>query len=689
MVILLAFNVTVMAQIEARWLAVGSMHNFYTSNGVEREHALVSSQQYGLRWPAIFQFQDMQAAKAMWIGANNFTDENGVNFEKKVVHVGPRVSGANSFYTTDMKTVSRFAPPVVSVDGIESFQLPLDNDEVDPNMDADRMIVNTVNSALGLTMERRIMQFSQEFHDNYHVMEYTFTNTGNVNDNSTIELPSTTLEDVYIFFQWRYSVVRQTRYVIGNATGWGLNAMVDRFGDGVGPDYGTDGTGIRGHFVWHGKFPQFTTYDNIGGPIWVPNTVNGFLEPSDSTGRLGAYHFVGNAVIHADTSPSDPTDDLTQPRTMSQVPSDDRLNSGNDPFNRARMIDEYALMATGRTNRHAYLVEPGGPDAFVAPTRDPSLGTSGGWSASSGFGPYTIAPGESIRIVIAEGASGISRIVANETGAAFKAGDITALEKNQVVFQGRDSLMQTFMRTKANFDGGYNLPREPRPPSVFNINSGGDGIYLDWEYPDSEVSNITGFRIYRANTRYDNLDYFMIGEVGPNVREFEDTDNTPVTVQNPEGGPSRGRDYFYYIQAVGTPALNTGAALTPAGELLSSRYYTQSYDAARLQRPAGESMSDIRIVPNPFVISAASEIRLGRRAEARLAFYEIPGRAKISIYTELGELIRTIEHTDGSGDTFWDLNTNWRQRISSGVYIAVIENLETGEVATRKFVVVF
>ena len=92
----------------------------------------------------------------------------------------------------------------------------------DSTIESDVMIVNETNSLLGISMERRILQFTQEYHDNYHILEYTFTNTGNTDDDAEIELPNQTLEGVYFFFQWRLSVAKETRYVIGNGTSWGL-----------------------------------------------------------------------------------------------------------------------------------------------------------------------------------------------------------------------------------------------------------------------------------------------------------------------------------------------------------------------------------------------------------------------------------------------------------------------------------
>src|SRR5512143_3301733 len=76
------------------------------------------------------------------------------------------------------------------------------------------------------------MQFSQTYHDNYMLFDYTFTNTGNINGDNLIELPNQTLTGVYFYFQYRYSVCADTRYVIGGATGWGKNAMNDARGDG-------------------------------------------------------------------------------------------------------------------------------------------------------------------------------------------------------------------------------------------------------------------------------------------------------------------------------------------------------------------------------------------------------------------------------------------------------------------------
>ncbi|WP_340105683.1 hypothetical protein [Rhodohalobacter sp. 8-1] len=670
------------AQYSYRWMDVGSLHNFYSNGGTEIEQGFIDEQQSGLRWPAIYQSQDAQAAKGLWIGARNVTDANGNSFPFRVAHLGPRVNGQSVFFPIEDVMYSKYDETFVFVDDLQSVQNFVEIDEVDPSLPSDRMYYTKSNTLLGITVERTIMQFSQEFHDNYHVIEFVFTNTGNVNGDDEIELPNQTLEDVVFYFQNRWAPVRATRFVMGNATGWGINTMVDRRGDGLRPEEEED---FRAHYAWHGFYPdRLVEYDNIGGPIWEPNTARGYLTEADTTGRLAAYHFLGRVTLHADTSPTDATDDPGQPSTMDEIHSDDNLNFQNDSFNNVVMQQEYERMTVGRTARHAFKVESSGLPGFIEPSGDPSLGTSGGFSAANGYGPYTLAPGESVRIVVAEAVSGISRELANETGVLFKDGEITAAEKNQIVFQGRDSLFQTFDRAIANFENGFSAPAPPPPPATFNVNSGGDGIFLDWTYPSGEDANISGFEIYRAQSQVDST-YTLVHEAGPSERTFADTDETP----EPAGPPIRGRNYYYYITAVGNANNNDGSALTPEKPLRSSRYYTQTFDPASLQRPPGEALSEIRIVPNPYVSTSAAELRYDIQNLERVQFFEVPGKAKIRIYTELGELIRTIEHLDGSGDEEWDLRNDSRQRIVSGIYIVVFEDLETGETTTRKMAVIF
>lgn len=683
-----------MAQIENRWLSAGSFHNYYASIGSEIESGFINAQQGGWQWPAIYSGQDALAMKGFWLGVQNF-DDGFTTWNRRVVHVGPRVTGIGEFYPVSIETVSKFPPPEVYVDGVLSASKDVQNDRVDPTMEADREIRTVVNTLIGVTVKRTVKQFSQQFHDNYHILEYTFINTGNTDSDPEIELPGQDLEGFIPYFLNRMAPVKATRFTIGNASGWGINTMNDQRGDGWRPEEPED---FRASFAWHGYWPNSDVdYDNIGAPIFVPNTSGGFLAPDDTTGRLGAYHFVGTVTLQAPGSVGNPADDPNQPFTMAYEHNDDPLYFNNDPFDANKMEQEYEMMSRGRVvPRHAYVVEPAGYDGFIDPSGDPSLGEGGGQAYTYGYGPYDLAFGDSVTIVIAEASSGISRELAETTGAAFKNGEITPIQKNEVVFQGRDSLFQTFERAIENYKSGYAIPKSPEPPSIFQVFSAGDGIRLEWEY-DGNEADIQGFQIYRTSGAVDN-EYKLLYEAEASERRVSDGDADRIT--NPDSFlldvPIRGRDYYYYIVSLGVVnSDNTGA--TPTGNrLISNRYYSQSYDPARLLGPPGELLSEIRVVPNPYSPRAGAALSLDTDSAIqfdRIGFYGLPRNCTIQIYTEIGEKIKTIDHDNGSGSNFWNLLTDSRQRITSGVYIARFVNKdplddEFGQETIRKIVII-
>ncbi len=682
---------TAEAQFARKWISGGSLHNWYSEQGTEVESSgFVGNQQDGMRWPGIYQYTDAQAWKGLWIGATNVTDANGDHYDVRVVHAGPRVSGAGEFFPVEFELVAKRAPTDVFVDGFLSESLaPMAVDRVDPSIPSDYMLVNRVNTLLGLTMERTVYAFTQPYHDNYHVIEYVFTNTGNVDADADVELPDQTLEGVQIFKQWRWAPVRESRYLVGNASGWGINTMIDTWGDGDQENFPEPGEPVRAQYAWHGFYPQSRlAYNNLGGPV-LPSAlpVPLYISSTDTTGRLAGYQMVGAVTLHADLSASDDSDDPNQPSTTTWIESDATFESNNDAFNPPQMLNEYSIMTSGRKlPSHAYVVEADGLDGWVNPSGDPALGTPGGFSAAVGYGPYTLGPGESVRIVMAEAMSGLSREASHAIGRQYKAsgasetalleyevgGQVVAMTKNEWALSGRDSLYQTFLRAIANFESGFSIPSAPPPPSIFEVNSGGDRIQLTWEYPAEGSPD--GFEIYRTQNAYDST-YTLIAELGPEAREYDDT--TPI----------RGIDYYYYLVAVRNN--NTDATGgTPTGvPLRSSRYATQTYVPANLKRPPGEALSDVRIVPNPFNLGSSPSVRWPDQTD-KLGFLNIPGQAKIEIYTELGELVDEIVHTDGSGDAFWNHTTASRQVVASGIYFAVITDTETGQRIIKKFVII-
>ncbi len=698
----------VQAQWIPKWLNVGDFQHRYASGGSETEMG-----EAGWHYPGIFPSSTYTRWKGFWISARNVLDEDGKTFPIRISHIGPRFIGVGEMFDISHVLVGKFPGPAVTVDGLQSFAEPVVVDVVDPSLAPDRMVSSVINSSVGVTVEKKAMQWSHPDHDGYHIIEYTFTNTGNVDNDEEIEVEGHTLDDVYFTFLdrpvsninvggWNNST---------NSMVWGQFNMNDAVGDGLN-DYGVD---LRAQFAWIGNIPdaQGPGFNTIGNPMWADNQWN--VINGDSLGRLGGANFAGSVAVHADTEAHEPgessPDDRAQPSTMTFLNSDfGTITSGSDHNNESKMLIERTWVecgsdfATGggvdnacthpRTfPTHALLVHPDGD--FANQTADPTRGGgAGGWGYATSYGPYTMGPGQQVKIVIAEGVAGLNQDAAHRIGRAYKLagfddalvidydangdgviGPDESMTKNEWVMTARDSLFQLFQFAIDNYTGGLNAPHPPPPPTSFTVTSGTDQIDLTWG-----GSAPAGWEVWRAQRHSSGIiaalsvgsdgvaiedrsrEYQLVAELAPNANSFQDTQ------------VDRGASYYYYLQAV------------DGNGLKSSRYYAQTYDAAFLKRAPGTALAEIRIVPNPYHLGADPEVRFD--VQDRIAFFGLPGEARIDIYSEKGELIRSLDHTDGSGDEFWDLTTSSRQLVVSGIYIAVFTNSATGEQTIQKLIVV-
>lgn len=279
------------------------------------------------------------------------------------------------------------------------------------------------------------------------------------------------------------------------------------------------------------------------------------------------------------------------------------------------------------------------------------------------------------------------------------ANDAANLIKDMWVYSTVDSVIRHSLNAQWNFDHNYDIPTPPPPPSI-EITSGADQIAIDWWYeePDDIPADLAGFKVYRSSGSagmgplVENTgvvgEWEVIYEAGSAERTFVDT--TAV----------RGEDYYYYVAAFddGThPEAEDPNGVTGTAEVLESgRFQNYTFGvigAASLKRPVGGSLSKIRVVPNPF--NAASQYMQYGGGSDKINFFDLPGNCTIRIYNFTGDLIKTIEHTDGSGDEAWDNPTREQyqvteagQHVVSGLYIANIVDNDTGESINVKFVII-
>ena len=747
------------AQFTAQWLDIGTFHGTYTESGAQHEGN--GSAADGMEWPSILRNSSHFRAKALWVGTKDWTDQNGQQWPYFVARIGPRTAGADVTFPVQNLLISKNEDTVVEVDGALSFDNVAVLDEIDPGLPADRMVHNVHNMAVGLTVDRRAYAYINQAHDDYNIIEYVYTNTGNTDDDEETELAGQTLTDTYIFRMHRWRGTAQGAWAVSGGQVWGKFSMIDVVGDGHA-DYPISFTA---QYLWIGIDPETQSqWDRLGGPVFEENN---WVASGDSLGRLSGSSFIGRTTIHADASTTDrtyirctmATIDTCQPRTMGYMDSDEALtadgSSHEDYYEWGIRTRENPDRIPGGSQQmfphYADRIEPDG--VFWEPTNDSSTGKQGGHAVTTAYGPYDIGPDETIRIVVVEGVGGLSFDANYKIGRSYKRGGpsrddkiisydsngdgmiqkgdfnfainqvdadgdgmfdtfgwgVEEMTKNQWVMTSRDSMFQTLQRginlyAASNNMTTYPIPEAPHAPRVFSVFGRPDVVDITWE-PAPGGPPRTGWVLYRAENWEDNLytngctaesnfgpgvidgapgqvlcGYEMIAELDANATSYSDT------------GPVRGTDYYYYLQAIGGPQPDDpdGITGTPGGyPLRSSRSLTQTYQPVNLKRrPYGDTgtVADARIVPNPVNLGSDNTVRFEQ--EDRVAFFNIPGNCTIKIFTSIGELVHTIEHTDGSGDELWNLTTRSRQLLVSGIYIAVITDNDQGDETILKFTVI-
>ncbi|MFH1851935.1 MAG: hypothetical protein ABIA75_06285 [Candidatus Neomarinimicrobiota bacterium] len=680
---------------EGKWIKVGNLHNFYQAHGCEPEEDFGTTQQFGMRWPAFYDLQDMQAARGFWIGVKDYYDPQvDYTFPYKVAHCGPRPRTSievNEMMPVEFKLVARNSHPYVYVDGNEASDMQYGDlvDEYDQDLLSDRMIYNFFHTSTGISVERKIYAFSEQNNDNYFIYDYKFINTGICLADSSLT-HNATLEGVYFYWQYRNAVCYEGTVEgpsidwLGHRgwgtirdTRWGKNTMNEVLGEkplspAANDVYDDQGNLIRCFYSWHGLHSEYS-YDNIGSPNY---------QGYQPDGRLGASQYTGVVTLYADKAPNNRINDQSQPSTTMYIGSDEPETQNNDQFSQSRMDTEY--------NKYIAAGHPAKSQAEEVGTGYANQYGTGSYSQGIGFGPYTFAPGDTIRIVLAEGAAGLNRKMNTEVGGNWfkkKAlgenvtmelpdGTITTdenLYKDTWVYTGVDSIIQTFRRALTLFDNDLILPQPPEPPMEFNVTSQGSRIYLTWAASINENDSFfEGYKIFRAKGALDSAYYeiFNCNKIAGNLtHEYSDL------------SAERGQKYFYYIVSYDDGTRNS---INPGQPLCSSLFYTRTNEGATLKKPPAPDIGGIRIVPNPFNIRNPNLQYIGE--QYKIMFLNLPVACEIKIFTERGDLIKTIQH-EGSGDNYWDLLTDSRQIVVSGVYIATFEE-PNGSSTYRKFVII-
>jgi len=707
------------AQI-VRWIKVGKVWNRVRDSGHQTELKGATSYYYHLY---DFGRYGLECAGTRF-GVRDWTDENGNVLPVKIAGApyGASDEVYNMFALKDEEGISirrywRYKPPSIVVDGVileEPFPLP--GDEVAPEKipgTADVMVESFIRNYMGLDIHQRVFGWNQTNHDDYVLYDWTITNTGNIDKDDDIECLQT-LKDLYILRSC--SPMPCSDREQKEWSSW--------YGCRPGEELR-----IMYNYPHRDKGAKFDDFGDIRGAL-------------TSQGFLNGPCYEGEAMIHVDKSPDDPTDDPAQPQMHSIW--NFRLfylKNGSEVTTPEDHAKVYEVMQYGlHPSQGTPYMEGTYPGTYheVNPEErgykyvNDFPGWGFGWHTIlfNSSGPFTLEPGEDLRFAYSQVWGSISLEESWRIGTEWLNGtcepppgnefgvkdnlppqykqfpdlyvaDTWSTEYNNWakdcwVCTGKDSLFNNALASQWAVRNDYDVPIPPSPPSI-EINSRPDRVEINWGNESETASDFAGYRVYRAvgATSYSEEGGIIVGKWTPIFECGKGTAN-PLTHIYEDVTAERGQGYYYYVAAFDDGISNKTDYNGIKESLQSGQYLNMVTQPAYLTRTAG-TLSTVRVVPNPFNIGAAELQYVGE--PDKIMFMDIPGYCTIKIYSESGDLVKTLIHDDGSGDESWgDLleehsTTEDGQIIVSGIYIALIEEnnkdgTPTGNTTFVKFVIV-
>ncbi len=481
----------------------------------------------------------------------------------------------------------------------------------------------TRHAYLPIRVTRYVHQWvTHEIDQDYIIIDYTITNVGD-----------STLFKTYLMFLYGFSI---------NARGWSI----------LFPDYNQGARNTR--MIWDNS--QRLMYGYAANFSDTPGDETYDFWQQGGPQRQGEYlapAYAGLKFLYISPDSSGKTNRIHKYGWAASSPT-----QASHPFtNQGHLEEEYAIIKNPALATDA-----------ITSMGDARWGSTRVWSMVT-LGPWDIAPGDSIRIVVAEliGCVPYNLALNPQT------------PPNQIA-KGRQILLDLGKRAQACFDNNYNLPDPPAAPFSFDLNHlSGDkvGAEISWsnstesiadaDYSGAESFDLAGYKIYRSNYLpigpWDSLGVVLKGDAryfDASTQRYTFIDTSTVV----------GESYYYAITAFdgGHATWGINPTLFPNGvpPQETSKYINRTIRPFRAGLGPTTDLKKVLVIPNPFVISSGLTVP---GDEDVIQFVNLPSPCTIRIYSIRGDLVQVIEHREDVGTATWDQISRWGQYVESGVYI--------------------
>ncbi|MCK4578161.1 MAG: hypothetical protein KAU50_05180, partial [Candidatus Marinimicrobia bacterium] len=231
------------------------------------------------------------------------------------------------------------------------------------------------------------------------------------------------------------------------------------------------------------------------------------------------------------------------------------------------------------------------------------------------------------------------------------------------------------------------------------------GIKVIWDETPSLHQNFEAFKVWKSSgkTSAGAYDWQPLG-----LGTYTDTAGSASwpppagdqagTYQVVHEGVLNGMDYYYSVQTISSEITEP----IYAGVIETNKLDEASFKGISPSNPVASTLANVRVVPNPYRGSLSWNNPSPSDAfpwQHRLQFTNLPGDAKIKIFTVAGDFIAEVVAgsavRQGGATTIspslsvaeWDLMTRNNQEAAPGIYLYVVDSKSLGS-KVGKFVII-